>query len=61
MERFVPRDPNYQKRVADSIKRQPFMMLIGAELTHLGPGQADISVHFDPKLTPQDGSCMQGL
>ena len=61
MERFVPRDPNYQKRVVDSIKRQPFMMLIGAELTHLGPGQAEISVPFDLKLTQQDGFLHAGV
>jgi uncharacterized protein (TIGR00369 family) len=50
-----PADPEYAERVARSFARQPFMALMGGAIVHLAPGEVDIELPFDPRLTQQHG------
>ena len=38
----MPRDPGWEARVRDSFARQPFMAMLGAEMTALSPGACSI-------------------
>jgi uncharacterized protein (TIGR00369 family) len=48
-------NPNYGSRVRDSFSRQPFMHHIGAKVTLLEPGVADITLAHGTELTQQHG------
>jgi uncharacterized protein (TIGR00369 family) len=50
---FEPQDPAYQSRLQNSFMRQGLMLHLGAKLTSLGPGVAEILVPFRPELTQQ--------
>ncbi len=52
---FEPRDPDFAARVRDSFAAQDFMALIGAELIHVAPGEADIALTPRPDLSQQHG------
>ncbi len=49
------KDPEYQTRVQQSFACQPFMQYIGAQLTHIGPGEIDILLPKSPSLLQQHG------
>ena len=51
---FEPRDPNYKDRVAQSFAEQAIMQTIGASLLEVLPGQVEIGLPFDQRLTQQD-------
>ncbi|ADZ70230.1 PaaI family thioesterase [Polymorphum gilvum] len=55
MSAFEPKDPDWEVRVRASYARQPFMEHLGAVLSHLAPGEADIAMAFRPELTQQHG------
>jgi uncharacterized protein (TIGR00369 family) len=54
-------NPNYDKVVADSFTRQPFMRTIGAEISALEPGICEVSLNKDDSLTQQHGFIHGGL
>lgn len=58
MNTFEPRDPNWQQRVRASFSRQPFMEHLGATITHLAPGEVDLTMAFRVELTQQHGFFM---
>lgn len=56
-----PADGNFEARVRDSFSRQSFMATIGAELLHVGPGEAEIRVSYRTDLCQQHGLFHGGL
>lgn len=48
-----PRGPDYERRVRQSFADQPFMRLLGAELTRVEPGRAEITLPYRDDLTQQ--------
>lgn len=58
---FTPRDPDYDARVRTSFAAQRVMATIGAALTHVGPGEVDITLPFREDLTQQDGFLHAGM
>lgn len=58
---FDPRDPNFEQKVRASFDKQAVMQTIGAELTQLAPGQVEISMPFNPRLTQQHGFLHGGI
>jgi len=61
MSTFSPRDPHYATRVRKSFERQQVMAWIGAGLTHLAPGQCEITLPHKPQLTQQHGYIHGGI
>ena len=55
------RDPDFAARVRDSFSRQRFMGTLGAELTSVGPGTAEIEVGHREDLCQQHGFFHGGL
>ena len=51
---FEPRDPDFKARVAQSFGEQSIMQTIGASLLDVIPGQVEIELPFDQRLTQQD-------
>ena len=58
---LVPKDPDYAARVRASFDRQRVMTWIGAALTHLAPGQCEITLPRKPELTQQHGYVHGGI
>ena len=58
---FTPKDPEYAARVRTSFAAQRVMATIGAALTHVGPGEVDITLPFRDDLTQQDGFLHAGM
>ncbi|MEI7443698.1 MAG: PaaI family thioesterase [Burkholderiales bacterium] len=50
-----PADPGYASRVRASFARQRFMAMMGATMTRVEPGEAEIELPFDLELTQQHG------
>jgi len=61
MSRFTPKNPDFAARVRDSFNRQGAMAHIGAELTRIEPGLADIAVSYRPGLGQQHGYFHGGI
>ena len=61
MSSFAPLDPDYETRVRGSFARQAFMTMLGAEISHLAPGEMDISLPQRPELTQQHGYFHAGV
>lgn len=59
--RFEPEDPDFESRVRESFVRQRVMETLGARLTHVGPGVADIELPFRLDLTQQHGFLHAGI
>jgi uncharacterized protein (TIGR00369 family) len=51
---FEPRDPDYKSRIAQSFADQAIMQTIGATLLEVLPGQVEIGLPFNQRLTQQD-------
>jgi uncharacterized protein (TIGR00369 family) len=51
----VPANPDYERATRAMFAGQPFMAHIGAELTAVGPGFAEIRLPFRPAVTQHDG------
>ena len=59
--RFKLPDPDFETRVRGSFIRQKLMNTIGAELTRLAPGEAEISLPYREDLTQQHGFVHAGI
>jgi uncharacterized protein (TIGR00369 family) len=57
----VPPDPDYAARVRASFARQPFMTLLGASITALGPGTCEVTLPYRRELTQQHGFLHAGV
>lgn len=51
---MTPRNPDYEKTVRDSFAQQGLMGHLGARLVRVEPGEVEIEVDFDDRLTQQD-------
>ena len=58
---FKITDPDFENRVRASFGRQKLMGAIGAELTRLAPGEAEISLPYRDDLTQQHGFVHAGI
>jgi len=58
---FTPKDPAYEARVRASFARQRAMVLIGATLTAVEPGYAEIALPYRPDLTQQKAYVHGGI
>ena len=61
MNPFEPRNPNFEKYIRESFKKQSFLKLIGAELKKITPGKIEIEVKNDEKLHQQKGFFHAGV
>ena len=52
---FEPQDPAFEQRVRDSYARQRLLVLMGASLERVAPGEVDIRLPFRPDLAQQHG------
>ena len=59
--RFQPADPAFAPRVRESFGRQRAMTLIGAALTRVEPGLAEVSLPFSEHNTQQKGFVHGGI
>ena len=59
--RFKIQDPDFEARVRGSFYKQKLMSTIGAELTRLLPGEAEISLPYRDDLTQQHGFVHAGI
>lgn len=50
-----------EARVRESFAKQQFMQLLGAELTHVAPGEVDITLPFRADLVQQHGFVHAGV
>jgi uncharacterized protein (TIGR00369 family) len=58
---FTPKDPDFDRRVRASFSGQRVMQTIGASLTALSPGRAEITLPFQEELTQQHGFLHAGI
>ena len=58
---FEPRDPDYAGRVRSSFAAQTFMELIGAGISHLVPGEVDLTCAKRDDLLQQHGLFHAGV
>ncbi len=58
---MTPRDPDFEARVRASFDRQKVMRLIGARMTRVEPGLAEIELPFRDDLTQQHGFFHAGI
>jgi uncharacterized protein (TIGR00369 family) len=52
---WTARNPDYAAVLRDSLSRQQMMTTLGVSLTHLAPGEVDLSAPFDPRFGQQNG------
>lgn len=58
---FVPQDPDFEARVRRSFALQRVRETIGARLTRVAPGEADVELPFRDDLTQQNGFLHAGI
>ena len=58
---FVAVDVNYERRVRESFSRQGLMKHLGARLTELKPGLAEVRAAYRDELTQQHGYFHAGV
>ena len=61
MSDFVIRADNYQERVRRSFAKQSFLQTMGAEVTHIAPGEVDIALSARDGLQQQHGYFHAGV
>jgi uncharacterized protein (TIGR00369 family) len=61
MQKLVPRDPDFERRVRESFARQRVMETIGARLARVAPGEVEIELAFREDLTQQHGYLHAGI
>ena len=61
MSAFAPKAADFAERVRASFDRQPFMRTIGAALTRVEPGEAEIAMPVAPRLCQQHGFVHAGV
>jgi uncharacterized protein (TIGR00369 family) len=57
----APRYPGFESKVRESFARQQFMATVGAELVRVAPGEVDIQLRPDSRLTQQHGYLHAGV
>jgi uncharacterized protein (TIGR00369 family) len=55
MSNFIPKDPDYEKRIRGRFSNQGLLKNFSARLQRIAPGEAELVMPFDQKLTQQDG------
>lgn len=55
MSGFVAVDQDFEQRVRGSFARQPIMDLLGARMSRVAPGEAEIELPYRTELTQQHG------
>ena len=55
MSKLIPKDPNYEKRIRESFSKQGLLQNFDAEIVQIAPGEVELAMHFDKRLTQQDG------
>ena len=55
MNKFTPKDPDFEKKIRDSFSSQGLLQNFGAEIYRIAPGEVELMMRFDEKLTQQDG------
>jgi len=58
---FIPQDPDYERRVRESYRRQTALETIGATLTRVEPGLVEIHMPFNARLAQQNGFMHAGI
>ncbi|MBK1636947.1 PaaI family thioesterase [Rhodovulum adriaticum] len=58
---FEPRNPDYARTVNDSFAAQGMMQSLGAAITALAPGQAEITAPLNPAFGQQQGYAHAGF
>lgn len=58
---FEPRNPAYAQRVQSSFDRQQVMVLLGARVARLAPGECEIQLPYKPELSQQHGYFHGGI
>lgn len=61
MSNFEPIDPNFEARIRASFNAQPVMQTLGAFVTHIEAGQAQIRLPFSTHLTQHNGFLHAGI
>ena len=61
MSGFTVRAENYRERVQTSFAKQSFLQMMGAEITHITPGEVDIRLEARPDLQQQHGYFHAGV
>lgn len=61
MSQFEPLDPEFASRVRDSFNAQPVMKTMGAYITHIEAGQAQIRLPYSEHLTQHNGFLHAGI
>ena len=61
MKQFHPRTPDFEAKIRASFAKQPLMSTIGATLSHVAPGVAEILLPFDNALTQHHGYTHAGI
>lgn len=61
MTTFEPKTPDYARRVRDSFAKQSALASIGAEITHIEPGEARISMARSEGVLQQHGFVHAGV
>lgn len=54
-------EPGFEERVRESFARQAVMATIGAEITHVAPGEVDLRMPYRPELAQQHGFLHAGI
>jgi uncharacterized protein (TIGR00369 family) len=60
-DRYEPSDPDFEARIRASFAQQRFMATIGASIAHVAPGEVDLELGFDERLTQQHGYLHAGV
>ncbi len=61
MSEYTPQSDDYAQRVRDSLARQNALNLMGAQLVRVDPGEVDLAIAFDDRLTQQHGFLHAGI
>ena len=61
MTRFEVKDPDYAQRVQQSFARQGVMVLLGASLSRIAPGECEIRLPYRADITQQHGYFHGGI
>jgi len=59
--KFEPRDPDWERKVLDSLASQKVMRTLGAELVSVVPGRCEIRLPCRDDLTQQHGFIQAGI
>jgi uncharacterized protein (TIGR00369 family) len=58
---FVAQDPDFERRVRDSFGRQQAMVLLGAQMERVAPGEVEILLPYSPRIGQQHGFVHGGM